>query len=113
MTIIILAINLVVFLFISYPIIIKKYKHEIYHKIDERLKELLSQKVSLYETIKDLEFDYKMGKLSREDYEELEKYYRLKALSFLKDIDRLGKQDIENQIEKEVLALRQKKKRNI
>ncbi|MGH7891409.1 MAG: zinc-ribbon domain-containing protein [Thermodesulfobacteriota bacterium] len=56
----------------------------------EKVKELGSRKDSLLTAIKDIEFDYGLGKLSREDYEELHGKYRSEAAGLLKEIDSLG-----------------------
>jgi hypothetical protein len=56
----------------------------------EKSKELGSRKDSLLTAIKDIEFDYGLGKLSREDYEELHGKYRSEAAGLLKEIDSLG-----------------------
>ena len=56
----------------------------------EKTKELGSRKDSLLTAIKDIEFDYGLGKLSREDYEELHGKYRMEAAGLLKEIDSLG-----------------------
>jgi hypothetical protein len=47
---------------------------------DERLKQLTIEKEGAYATIKELEFDLAMGKLSTEDYETLKGQYMLEAL---------------------------------
>ncbi|MGH7849563.1 MAG: zinc-ribbon domain-containing protein, partial [Thermodesulfobacteriota bacterium] len=56
----------------------------------EKSKELGSRKDSLLTAIKDIEFDYGLGKLTREDYEELHGKYRSEAAGLLKEIDSLG-----------------------
>jgi NADH pyrophosphatase NudC (nudix superfamily) len=50
---------------------------------------LLSRKDSIYTAIKDLEFDYKTGKLSDEDYAELREKFEQQAAAVLKEIDDL------------------------
>jgi hypothetical protein len=52
-----------------------------------RKDQLLSEKESLYATIKELDFDHEMGKLSDEDYEQLKNEYTSKALAVLKTLD--------------------------
>lgn len=74
------------------------------------LKRLNSEKESLYAALNDIEFDYGLGKLSREDYEELKRDYKAKAASVLKQIDEIGKglhsRELEDEIEKEIVAIR-------
>ena len=66
-------------------------------------------------TVRDAISDYKMGKLSEEDYLNLREKYRTRAIGSLKKMDELKREkdvpkDMEgemgNEIEKEVLALR-------
>ncbi len=52
-----------------------------------RRQELLHQKESAYLAIKELDFDYHMGKLSPEDYKDLRAKYERQAVSLLKQLD--------------------------
>lgn len=61
-----------------------------------RQQELLQQKESAYTTIKELDFDYRMGKLSSEDYKALRTKYEQQAISFLKQLDELGTPSMES-----------------
>jgi UDP-galactopyranose mutase len=54
---------------------------------NETLGQWEAQKESVYATIRDLEFDLRMGKLSARDFEELEKQYKKEAVDCLKAID--------------------------
>lgn len=80
----------------------------------EKLKELNSRKDSLLTAIKDIEFDYGLGKLSRDDFEELNGKYRIEAASLLKEIDSIGAAGsapadrFDDDIEKEIRAERKK-----
>ncbi|HSC35488.1 MAG TPA: zinc-ribbon domain-containing protein, partial [Thermodesulfobacteriota bacterium] len=71
-------------------------------------------KDSLLTAIKDIEFDYGLGKLSREDFEELHGKYRAEAAGLLKEIDSLGAGgpadggDEDEELEKEIRAERSK-----
>jgi RNA polymerase subunit RPABC4/transcription elongation factor Spt4 len=53
----------------------------------ERREALLQEKQAVYAAIKDLDFEYKTGKLSDEDYTALRESYRARALNLLKQID--------------------------
>ncbi len=81
---------------------------------DERLRELELHKESAYAALKELEFDFRTGKLSEEDYKELEEHHRYQALSLLKDIDRAEKgEDISEKIEEEIRAIRKAKAKEL
>lgn len=58
---------------------------------ETELHHLLSRKESIYTAIKDLEFDYKTGKLADEDYEELKTKFEEQAAQVLQEIDSLKK----------------------
>jgi hypothetical protein len=55
----------------------------------EQLNRITLKKESAYATIKELEFDLSMGKLSEEDFEILKKQYSLDALKYIDEIDQL------------------------
>lgn len=74
----------------------------------DREADLLAEKEQLYAALRDIELDYRMGKLSEGDYIELREKYRLEALTLL---DQLEKGDeIEKLLEQEVQALRRERK---
>lgn len=82
---------------------------------DEMLVELNLKKEEAYATIRELEFDLNMGKLSKEDYEIIKAQYTHGAIDCIKAIDELKKnikrqtnlsaKDLENEIEREIPAL--------
>jgi ribosomal protein S27AE len=86
---------------------------------DESLGQLEAQKESVYATIRDLEFDLRMGKLSSRDFEELNKQYKKEAVDCLKAIDEFNvhknekigstEEELDSELEREILALRTKK----
>ncbi len=51
------------------------------------LQRLLVLKENAYATIKDIEFDYKTGKISDDDYQELMTKYKAEAVDILQKID--------------------------
>jgi hypothetical protein len=83
---------------------------------DEMLTELNLKKEGAYATIRELEFDLNMGKLSKEDYEILKAQYVRDAIDCIKAIDELqmnknrqtglSVKDLENEIEREISTLR-------
>ncbi|GJM15298.1 MAG: hypothetical protein DHS20C13_06250 [Thermodesulfobacteriota bacterium] len=78
--------------------------------VTEKLKILDNKKETLLSAIRDIEFDYGLGKLSKEDFEELNNKYKLEAASVLKEIDEIQKQDDRqtpgDDIESEILSYR-------
>jgi len=115
-TILALAIALLAALFISAPFFLRRGRTDgggyFPDPRAEKAKELGSRKDSLLTAIKDIEFDYGLGKLSREDFEELHGKYRAEAAGILKEIDSLGAGGPADgggeDLEKEILAERSK-----
>lgn len=117
-TILALAIALLAALFISAPFFLRRGRAgaEEYFPDPraEKEKDLGSRKDSLLTAIKDIEFDYGLGKLSQEDFEELHGKYRAEAAGLLKEIDSLGAGgpadggDEDEELEKEIRAERSK-----
>lgn len=54
---------------------------------NHRAEELEAQKAEIYKAIKDIDFDFQMGKLSQEDYDELRGQYKSQAVAILREID--------------------------
>jgi len=78
--------------------------------ITEKYKTLDNQKETFYSAIRDIDFDYGLGKLSKEDYEELKNKYKLEAASVLKEMDNIQKHtttvDADYELEQEILSYR-------
>ncbi len=67
---------------------------------NEKLHRLLTLKENAYQTIKDIQFDYKTGKISEEDYSELLSRYEGEAMDILKEIDNFQKSRKKNSTNK-------------
>ena len=52
--------------------------------------ELEARKQAKYREIRDAEVDFETGKLSREDYRQLDRQLRREAIEILREIDKLG-----------------------
>lgn len=57
---------------------------------DDKVVELLGRKDSVLQAIKDLEFDYQVGKISQEDYERLDQRLRRQAIGLLQQIEKVA-----------------------
>ena len=85
---------LIVVGFIGYPLLREQAaEDEPLTALSEEAEELYRRKESTYSALKELEFDFKTGKLSENDYQELEKRYRAEAIEVLEAIDRLETED--------------------
>ena len=99
---------LLVSVYVTYPFFIKSKDNGIINidSSDNLEFSLLQNQKDIYlEEIKDIEFDYGLGKLSEEDYKELISRYKIKAASILESIDKFEDKefksielDVENKI---------------
>ena len=107
-----ILLTILTFAFIAYPLFKPEAPASAGSADDENLLELQSRRNTTYFMLKELEFDFQSGILTEDDYQDLEKRYKKKAVSILKDIDGVKKgTSIEEEIEKRVLKLRQGKGR--
>lgn len=119
-TAIILIISAAIAIYIALPFFLKSraqgnkfpaaYAVEIADPITEKLKSLDNQKEALFSAITDIDFDYGLGKLSKEDYEELKNKYKLEAGGILKEMDEIqkpsGTKSPDYELEQEILSYR-------
>ncbi len=106
-----LLLTVLTFAFIIYPLL-KQKSRSVDSAEGEELQELHSKRDTTYSMLKELEFDFKSGVLTDEDYRNLEASYKKKAVSILKDIDNVEKDsDVEKEIETQILELRRGKGR--
>ncbi|MFQ6067896.1 MAG: c-type cytochrome biogenesis protein CcmI [bacterium] len=107
-------ISLATAVLIVYPLIKRRSNTPKKNKASNELRDFVQKKESVYANLKELEFDYLTGKLSRQDYEGLRSELESIAVSLLKKADRVKEEKvrektIEEEIELEVLRLRKKK----
>jgi len=109
----ILGILTVVGYWIFLPLFRPKALETVSPKRKENREEALQQrKEEVYKVIKEMDFDYGMGKISEDDYQELKSQYTARAVEILKEFDKVPgeESDIDSAIEREVQQLRQKMK---
>lgn len=75
------------------------------------LKRLLRRKETIYENIKDLDFEYKMGKLSDEDYQRLHQDYLREAYGVVSQIESIQPESIDRTEKPKVMAVLKSTKR--
>ncbi|NWG14642.1 MAG: zinc ribbon domain-containing protein [Acidobacteria bacterium] len=69
------------------------------------LDRLLARKAVVYANLKDLEFEYRMGRLSDGDFRRLEAGYKAEAAAILRELDQLGVAgDLDESIERDIAA---------
>jgi hypothetical protein len=76
---------------------------------ETELDRLLNQKAVVYSNLKDLEFEYKMGRLADADFRRLEAGYKSEAAIVLQKMDMLGAgRNIDETIEQDIAARKAK-----
>lgn len=75
--------------FVGYPLLRDHLAGEEDLELPEEAEELYHRKETTYSALKELEFDYKTGKLSEQDFHELETRFKASALEILEAIDEL------------------------
>ena len=64
---------------------------------------LLGRKATVFRNLKELEFDYEMGRLSDADFKRLQASYKAEAALVLQKLDQFGaEEDVDESIEREV-----------
>ncbi len=72
---------------------------------ETELDRLLNRKAIVYSNIKDLEFEYKMGRLSDADFQRLAAGYKNEAAIILQKLDQLGaEKNLDENIERDIAA---------
>lgn len=69
------------------------------------LKRLLRKKETVYENIKDLDFEYKMGKLSDEDYRGLRSDFEQQAYALMREIEQIRPETLHKAGEPQVVTV--------
>ncbi len=75
--------------FVGYPLLREQMAGEEELELPEEDEELYRRKETTYSALKELEFDYKTGKLSEQDFHELDARFKSSAVEILKAIDEL------------------------
>ncbi len=108
-----IILSIILLIYVIIPLTEKKYKLAFVPFIKKNKKEndLRERKNELLRALKEIEFEYQMGKLSEKDYKDLRNDYQTNALKILKELDEKnnGKSEIDD-IENEIRKYRSKKK---
>ena len=86
---------------------------------EARRRDLIEQRDMVYEAIRELDFDYRMGKVEEDDYRQTRARYTAQAIELIKSLDKASSQadhpapepqGISDQIESEIAAIRRGKR---
>ena len=102
-----IAIASAALIYIFYPIVLSSSQRIILEADSgtTALKRLLRKKETAYENIKDLEFEYKMGKLSDEDFHRLRNDLSREAYEILARIDAIEPEPLQKSGQPQVVAV--------
>ena len=80
---------------------------------ENRLAEMMARKDAVLASIKDLEFDYRVGKMSEEDFQRFDQRLRRQAIGLIQQIEKLAPESAsaEDRIEAEIARLRKTRDR--
>lgn len=97
-----------VLIFVFRPLFATRGELERSTRRADRRRQLLEDRETLYDAIRELDFDYRMGKVEDDDYRTTRARYETQAVELLKAIDQgNGRAEaIDDRIEQEVAALR-------
>lgn len=84
-----------------------------YHTENEEMLELIFRKDASLAAIKDLEFDYQVGKISEEDYQRFDARLRRQAIGYMQQIEKLSPEiaNLEDALEAEIARQRRTSQR--
>ena len=108
-----ILIAVAVLIYIFKPLFAKQDSMTRATRRESRRQQLLEDRESVYEAIRELDFDHRMGKVEDDDYQETRGRFQARAVDVLKALDDMdGRLDhLESDVEKEIAALRKKKRR--
>lgn len=86
--IIFILLSLAVSAFIVYPILKARAGSKPEFDSNHHATDLEERKDNIYAAIKEIEFDFQMGKLSEEDFNELRQQYKNDAIQLLEEMDK-------------------------
>lgn len=75
-------------LFVGYPLL-QKSSRRLSFSVNHQAEDLQARKEEIYAAIRDIDFDFRMGKLSQEDHAALREQYKTEAIDLMKKLDTL------------------------
>ncbi len=84
-----ITLTLLTILFVAYPLL-QKSQRKLSFAANHQGEDLLARKNEIYAAVRDIDFDYRMGKLSEEDYNSLREQYKQEAVQVMQALDRFS-----------------------
>ncbi len=114
-TAILILIILITIVYVSWPYLFERINMPGHQLSDDsgQLLELIESRDNMLSTIKDLEFDYDIGKLTTEDFTKMNAQYRNKAIDLFRKIELYKKGGKDNSGEKSKPGIRTKNEKNL
>lgn len=112
-----------VLLFVFTPLFATKDTIDQTSQRENRRRQLREDSERVYEAIRELDFDHRMGKIEEEDYKDMRSRYQAQAVELMKALDQTnGRADrprpvtltksMDDSIEKEIAAIRENRNQN-
>lgn len=90
---------------------------------ENRRRQMREESERVYEAIRELDFDHRMGKIEEEDYQDMRNRYQAQAVELMKSLDKTNgradrpreapiTKDVDKSIEDEIAAIRQARNNN-
>lgn len=108
-----LVMSLIILYYVIKPLLESKYRlaHLSVVQKNGSVSKLQQSKTELLSAIKEIDFEYQMGKLAQDDYDRLKQEYQANAVRVLQEIDKKkGGNDHEADVEDEIRRYRQQMK---
>ena len=80
------ALAIITAVIVGYPLW-QKSQRNVSFALNHQNEEWQARKAEVYTAIRDIELDYRMGKLSEEDYQSLRDQYKNEAIQIMKELD--------------------------
>lgn len=87
-----ITLTLLTILFVAYPLL-QKSQRKLSFAANHQGEDLLARKNEIYAAVRDIDFDYRMGKLSEEDYNSLREQYKQEAVKVMQALDHMSGQE--------------------
>lgn len=107
-----LLIGLVAFIVVLWPLVRGRF-NQAQPQTEESLQSLRHQRDSIYDSLRELDFDLQTGKMSEDDYADLSERYKRRAIGLLKQLDDRQRDvllALDDEIEREVAVARKSRK---
>jgi hypothetical protein len=96
--------------FVGEPLVRRALRPTLPDESEQVMERLSLQKETLYNAIRDLDFDFQTGKVEQKDYVELRQHFEREAIQLLRQIDAVDPlSELDNELERQIHTLHQQR----